>query len=931
MESEERFKALFEAAGDAIFLMDGDTFVACNQKTLDIFMCPRERIIGNQPYVLSPAFQPDGQPSKEKARRYVDAALAGELQRFPWRHLRCDGTEFDAEVTLTRVQLEGKYYLQAIVRDKTAEIALQREQERLIAIIEHTPEYIGTTTPDGKVVYLNDAFKRILPERFHEQLGKPGAVPFTAFHPPETGRMLSKTAIPYAVKHGMWQGESALLDSRGKPFAVLQTIVAHLDAAGRLEFISTICRDIEAYKIAQQKVETSERRFRALVENSDDAVIVLSPEGKRLYVSPNIERLTGRTWEEAMALPNPLMHLHPDDRQRGQEMLRKVAAQPGTIERGTFRIQHKDGHYFWASGTAQNRLTVPGIDGIVVNMRDVTAEHDADEKLRHAFDLLMRAERAARLGTYEYDVAHNRWTSTPQLDDIFGITKEYPHTADGWAEIVHPDERDAMRRYFAEEVMGRRQRFDREYRIKRPSDGTVRWVHGYGDLEFDAAGKPVRMVGTISDITDTHDTDTQLRTAEERFRLAAEQTGHLIYDWNIRDNVQTWDGAIPQLTGYSREEFRNLSNAAWAEMIHPDDREKALRLLDEARATGTRYHAEYRYRRKDGSYLLMEDTGAFLRDADGKVYRMVGAMRDVTEIREAAKARERQVAMFREVIDNALDAITIVGPDGNYRYQNRTAWEISGYSPDDPGEVNAFQHIHPEDLESVRGIFTKGLQTGEPMSATFRYRKKDGSWQWLEVSGISMLSNPLVQGVILFSRDITEQRTAQTRAKEARDRMDAIINAIGDPVFVKDTEHRWTLVNDAFCRFVGKSREMLVGKSDYDVFSAPQADAAWTKDTEVLASGTEISLEETLNDAKGVPRYFFTKKTIYTDPTGAKFIVGVMRDISVLRKARETEARAEELERLNKVMVGRELRMIELKTENERLAKELEKLRGSAG
>jgi PAS domain S-box-containing protein len=286
--------------------------------------------------------------------------------------------------------------------------------------------------------------------------------------------------------------------------------------------------------------------------------------------------------------------------------------------------------------------------------------------------------------------------------------------------------------------------------------------------------------------------------------------------------------------------------------------------------------------------------------------------------------------MFREVIDNALDAITIVGPDGNYRYQNRAAWEISGYSPDDPGEVNAFQHIHPEDLERVRTVFTKGLQGGTPLAATFRYRKKDGSWQWLEVAGISLLNNPLVKGAILFSRDITEQRTAQTRVQEARDRLDAIINAIGDPVFVKDTEHRWVLVNDAFCRLVGKSKDELLGKSDYDAFPAPQADAAWAKDAEVLASGAEIATEEVLNDAKGNPQYLFTKKTVYTDPSGVKFIVGIMRDISVLRRARETEARAEELERLNKVMVGRELRMIELKKENERLADELRQLQGKA-
>jgi PAS domain S-box-containing protein len=102
------------------------------------------------------------------------------------------------------------------------------------------------------------------------------------------------------------------------------------------------------------------------------------------------------------------------------------------------------------------------------------------------------------------------------LDTIFGIGPDADRSVKGWEGLIHSDDREMMGRYFAEEVIGRRQRFDREYRIVRPSDGAERWVHGVGRLEFDADGAPVRMIGTIRDIT-VH------RHAElERARLQAQ-------------------------------------------------------------------------------------------------------------------------------------------------------------------------------------------------------------------------------------------------------------------------------------------------------------------------------------------------------------------------------------------------------------------------
>lgn len=151
-EGERKYRTLFETAGDAIFLMRQDRFIDCNEKTLALFGCTREQIIGAPPYAFSPPTQPDGRSSEEAALEKINLALTKGPQHFAWEHCRADKSPFSAEVSLNRLELGGEVLLQAIVRDvterKQAEAQIRKFNEELQRYAEELEQRVAERTAE---------------------------------------------------------------------------------------------------------------------------------------------------------------------------------------------------------------------------------------------------------------------------------------------------------------------------------------------------------------------------------------------------------------------------------------------------------------------------------------------------------------------------------------------------------------------------------------------------------------------------------------------------------------------------------------------------------------------------------------------------------------------------------------------------------------
>ncbi len=136
------------------------------------------------------------------------------------------------------------------------------------------------------------------------------------------------------------------------------------------------------------------------------------------------------------------------------------------------------------------------------------------------------------------------------LDQIFGIDAHFSRDVEGWLGLVHADHREEMQRYLAEDVLTEHHLFDHQYRIIRRSDAAERWLHGRGELAFDADGEAISVAGTIQDITAQKLADDKLR----KLSRSVEQAGESILITNRKGIIEYVNPAFTELTGYSADE-----------------------------------------------------------------------------------------------------------------------------------------------------------------------------------------------------------------------------------------------------------------------------------------------------------------------------------------------------------------------------------------
>lgn len=276
-------------------------------------------------------------------------------------------------------------------------------------------------------------------------------------------------------------------------------------------------QDISESKRADEALRESERRFRLATEESPFPVMIHAEDGEVLALSRAWSELSGYRIEEIPTVGEWTWKAYGE---RRQAVLDEISTHYDLKSRkatGEFTIRCSDGSTrVWDFSSISLGSLPDGRRTAMSVAFDVTERKRVELALQESEFFFKESQKAAAIGSYKTDFVSGQWKSSEVLDTIFGIDGSYEKTVPGWLNLIHPEDREMMNRYLQEEVIGRRQRFAREYRIIREGTGETRWVFGQGEASFDAQGTPLSLIGTIQDITD------RKRDEQERSRLQAQ-------------------------------------------------------------------------------------------------------------------------------------------------------------------------------------------------------------------------------------------------------------------------------------------------------------------------------------------------------------------------------------------------------------------------
>ena len=228
----------------------------------------------------------------------------------------------------------------------------------------------------------------------------------------------------------------------------------------------------------------------------------------------------------------------------------------------------------------------------------------------------------------------------------------------------------------------------------------------------------------------------ELSQGEERFRLIANATSDAIWDWDLLNNAIWWGESFYKSFGFVRSE-ETTRGPFWLDRIHPEDRDRVNKDIHDAINNAKDWTARYRFQKANGSYALILDKGTVLTDNDGKPFRMVGAMMDITETEAAAKKLEEKndelqavLQEFKVVTDFMPQMVWTTEPDGYHNFFNKRWYDYTGLTYNETKDKGWNEVLHPDDQSRAWQVWNHSLQTGDPYEIEYRFKRFDGEYRW---------------------------------------------------------------------------------------------------------------------------------------------------------------------------------------------------------
>jgi PAS domain S-box-containing protein len=442
-------------------------------------------------------------------------------------------------------------------------------------------------------------------------------------------------------------------------------------------------------------------------------------------------------------------------------------------------VERQDGH----GRRLLIRYTPTPDCGLLVTYSDVTHARAVERNLRESEERYSLVSQAVAEGIYDWEIERNALWVSPRLIEIFAFEGAELSAAD-WNAHVHPEDFAHYRNAMQDCLKSVTTRLHCEYRIRFGS-GDYRWVEDNALPIRNEAGRAVRLVGAVSDVTERKATEEALRDSEERHALAMRAISEAVYEWDVATGEMYYSPRLHDLVGLKAEELQTATD--WTGRIHPDDLTGFKQaLVAHLKGEADRLEIEYRYRHSDDSWHWARQHGIALKDDAGRTYRVVGSTGDVTAEKELANELERARGRLHDAVEALEEGFALFDPEDrlvicNSRYakffrQLAGVELVAGMKFEDFMRAGLARHM----------FFDVGGDPEAWLAALLARRRRGGtrmqhlgSGSWLQVSDYATKDGSLVS-VYTDVTDLKQRQRELEQAKEAAESALAGLRAAQD-------------------------------------------------------------------------------------------------------------------------------------------------------
>jgi diguanylate cyclase (GGDEF)-like protein/PAS domain S-box-containing protein len=593
-----------------------------------------------------------------------------------WRRVEVMSSNFLDEPWLRGIVL--------VARDLTDRHALQRRVHELehsfTAAFRHSPVGRGVADLNGRWVQVNAALAEMIGQDPVDLVGAPG---IESVDPAQRDQVWAEFRSLGAGAVDRVTVDVCFRRLDGAPRWGHFTTWVVVDDDGKPMHYAADVTDVTEVRAAREAEERNRREYEALIEQSSDIISILEPDGAFRASSAASTRMLG--YERGYMPPGGIVSLlHPDDVDAAVRAFREIGrGDGGPSEPLVVRVRAADGTYRHLETVAHDRSNDEDVRGIVLNSRDITERVQAEETARAAEGRLRALLEHSSDVIVLMDANGHIVYVSPANERIFGRAHDEVQGSYGLFAI-HPDDRprviDALQRVLSQPEG----RVEVNLRV-RHADGTYRHVEAVAQSRvYDPLVRGV--VWNIRDITSRLEAIAELHEAQARFAALVHHASDLI-SVNRLDGVLTYvSPSASGVLGYAPGELVGTQARA---LMHPDDVDRVERTAFEQFARGVVEPIEYRARRSDGSWRVVEAIMTNLLD-EPAVEGIVTNARDVTDRRVA----ERRAFELVEILEATNEIVVMSDPNGRVVYANRSARSLL--------DVHEEQHVGALSSETSR-------------------------------------------------------------------------------------------------------------------------------------------------------------------------------------------------------------------------------------